>query len=203
MQREPRVSWSFAARRPTALAGRCATATPPRPARYILTMDCDFVLLVPELRDLFDAVADGADGAIGSRFSYESVLINYPFFKILCNRAFTCWSSYALRRRARHLQQPEAVSRGHPEERSTSKSRTSPRTWRRASSRCSPAIDIERSADIVDQPDGRHGSSSFRIAGWRPDIRAGWRAFWRSLARAAQCSTRPPPAPSVGIGADR
>ena len=26
--------------------------------------------------------------AIGSRFSYESVLINYPFFKILCNRAF-------------------------------------------------------------------------------------------------------------------
>ena len=56
--------------------------------RYILTMDCDFVLLVPELRDLFDRVAAGRDGAIGSRFSYESVLINYPFFKILCNRAF-------------------------------------------------------------------------------------------------------------------
>jgi SAM-dependent methyltransferase len=56
--------------------------------RYILTMDCDFVLLVPELRDLFDAVAAGREGAIGSRFSYESVLINYPFFKILCNRAF-------------------------------------------------------------------------------------------------------------------
>jgi len=56
--------------------------------RYILTMDCDFVLLVPELRDLFDRVAAGREGAIGSRFSYESVLINYPFFKILCNRAF-------------------------------------------------------------------------------------------------------------------
>jgi dolichol-phosphate mannosyltransferase len=56
--------------------------------RYILTMDCDFALLVPELRDLFDAVAEGHDGAIGSRFSYESVLINYPFFKIVCNRAF-------------------------------------------------------------------------------------------------------------------
>ena len=51
-------------------------------------MDCDFVLLVPELRDLFDRVAAGREGAIGSRFSYESVLINYPFFKILCNRAF-------------------------------------------------------------------------------------------------------------------
>ena len=37
---------------------------------------------------LFDGVAAGREGAIGSRFSYESVLINYPFFKILCNRAF-------------------------------------------------------------------------------------------------------------------
>jgi dolichol-phosphate mannosyltransferase len=56
--------------------------------RYILTMDCDFVQIVPEFRDLFDQVAAGHDGAIGSRFSHESILINYPFFKILCNRAF-------------------------------------------------------------------------------------------------------------------
>ncbi len=56
--------------------------------RYILTMDCDFVLILPEFRDLFDSIAAGRDGAIGSRFSYESVLINYPFFKILCNRSF-------------------------------------------------------------------------------------------------------------------
>jgi dolichol-phosphate mannosyltransferase len=55
---------------------------------YILSMDCDFVLIVPELRDLFDVVSAGYDGAIGSRFSHESILINYPFFKILCNRAF-------------------------------------------------------------------------------------------------------------------
>jgi len=55
---------------------------------YILTMDCDFVEILPELRDLFDAVAAGRDGAIGSRFSHESLLINYPFFKILCNRSF-------------------------------------------------------------------------------------------------------------------
>ena len=56
--------------------------------RYILTMDCDFAQIAPELRDLFDAVAAGRDGAIGSRFSLESVLINYPFFKIVCNRGF-------------------------------------------------------------------------------------------------------------------
>jgi glycosyltransferase involved in cell wall biosynthesis/protein-L-isoaspartate O-methyltransferase len=56
--------------------------------RYILSMDCDFLLILPELRDLFDAVAAGRDGAIGSRFSYDSVLINYPFLKIICNRSF-------------------------------------------------------------------------------------------------------------------
>ncbi|MCC6857572.1 MAG: glycosyltransferase [Bryobacterales bacterium] len=56
--------------------------------RYILTMDSDFAHIVPELRDLFDAVAEGCDGAIGSRFSHESLLVNYPFVKILCNRAF-------------------------------------------------------------------------------------------------------------------
>jgi dolichol-phosphate mannosyltransferase len=56
--------------------------------RYILTMDCDFLQIVPELRDLFDVVAAGHDGAIGSRFSHESVLMNYPFLKILCNRSF-------------------------------------------------------------------------------------------------------------------
>lgn len=55
---------------------------------FILSMDCDFVELLPELTDLFDAVADGADGAIGSRFSYSSVMLGYPFGKMLCNRFF-------------------------------------------------------------------------------------------------------------------
>lgn len=55
---------------------------------YILTMDCDFVEILPEFRDMFKAIAEGHDGAIGSRFSHESLLINYPFLKILCNRAF-------------------------------------------------------------------------------------------------------------------
>ena len=86
-KREPRVK--LVNRRPPNGVGRAlrdgyAAAT----GRYILTMDCDFVQILPEMRDLFDAIANGRDGAIGSRFSHDSVLINYPFFKILCNRSF-------------------------------------------------------------------------------------------------------------------
>lgn len=55
---------------------------------YILSMDCDFAQIVPEFRDLFDTIVEGYDGAIGSRFSHNSVLLNYPFFKIVCNRGF-------------------------------------------------------------------------------------------------------------------
>ncbi len=70
---------------------------------YILTMDCDFVQILPEFRDLFDAVADGKDGAIGSRFSYESLLINYPFAKILANRGFHALVRLSLPIKARDL----------------------------------------------------------------------------------------------------
>jgi hypothetical protein len=66
-------------------------------------MDCDFVEILPELRDLFDAVAAGHDGAIGSRFSHESLLINYPFFKILCNRSFHLLANALLPIRVRDI----------------------------------------------------------------------------------------------------
>ncbi|MCX6626476.1 MAG: bifunctional class I SAM-dependent methyltransferase/glycosyltransferase family 2 protein [Candidatus Solibacter sp.] len=56
--------------------------------QYILSMDSDFVQIVPEFRDLFDVIAAGHDGAIGSRFSHDSLLINYPFAKIMANRTF-------------------------------------------------------------------------------------------------------------------
>ncbi|MGB8591369.1 MAG: glycosyltransferase, partial [Candidatus Acidiferrales bacterium] len=56
--------------------------------RYILTMDGDFVQIVPEFRDMFDVIDSGHNGAIGSRFSHESLLVNYPFSKIVCNRGF-------------------------------------------------------------------------------------------------------------------
>jgi glycosyltransferase involved in cell wall biosynthesis len=86
-QREPRIK--LLDRKPPNGVGRAlrdgyAAAT----GRYVLTMDCDFVTILPEFRDLFDAVAGGHDGAIGSRFSQESLLINYPFMKIVCNRGF-------------------------------------------------------------------------------------------------------------------
>jgi hypothetical protein len=66
-------------------------------------MDCDFVQIVPEFRDLFDAIASGREGAIGSRFTHESVLINYPLRKILCNRGFHLLLNLLLRLRVRDV----------------------------------------------------------------------------------------------------
>jgi dolichol-phosphate mannosyltransferase len=71
--------------------------------KYILSLDCDFQLIIPELRDLFEAIAAGRDGAIGSRFSHESVLINYPFMKIVANRAFHWLVRLLLRKRIRDV----------------------------------------------------------------------------------------------------
>lgn len=56
--------------------------------RYVLSMDSDFQHLLPEFRDLFDAAARGFDVVVGSRFSRHSVLLNYPFRKIVANRGF-------------------------------------------------------------------------------------------------------------------
>jgi dolichol-phosphate mannosyltransferase len=71
--------------------------------RYILSMDSDFLLILPELRDLFDAIAVGKEGAIGSRFSYDSMLINYPFAKVLANRGFHALVILVLHLRVRDL----------------------------------------------------------------------------------------------------
>ena len=71
--------------------------------RYILSMDCDFHLIVPELRDLFDLIAAGHAGAIGSRFSHDSILINYPFAKIVANRAFHLLVRWLLHRPVRDI----------------------------------------------------------------------------------------------------
>lgn len=54
--------------------------------QYILSMDCDFVEILPQMRGLFQVIADGHDGAIGSRFSRESILLNYPYLKLVFNR---------------------------------------------------------------------------------------------------------------------
>jgi dolichol-phosphate mannosyltransferase len=71
--------------------------------QYVLSLDCDFAQIVPELRDLFDAVAAGRDGAIGSRFSHESILVNYPLSKIVANRGFHLLLRVLLRRSLRDI----------------------------------------------------------------------------------------------------
>jgi len=70
---------------------------------YIVIMDCDFQDILPEMRDMFDAIARGADVAIGSRFSRESVLLNYPFTKIIVNRAFHLLANFLLGRHFRDI----------------------------------------------------------------------------------------------------
>ncbi len=70
---------------------------------WVLTLDCDFQHLLPELRDLFDAGNEGYDVAIGSRFSRHSVLLNYPFNKILANRGFHALAKLVLGRKLRDV----------------------------------------------------------------------------------------------------
>jgi dolichol-phosphate mannosyltransferase len=71
--------------------------------RYVLSMDCDFQHLLPEIRDMFDAAAEGYDAVVGSRFSRHSVLLNYPVQKIVANRGFHLLARLALRRNFRDL----------------------------------------------------------------------------------------------------
>lgn len=71
--------------------------------RYVLSMDCDFQHLLPEVRDLFDAAAQGYDVAVGSRFSRHSILLNYPVQKIIANRGFHVIAQLLLFRRFRDL----------------------------------------------------------------------------------------------------
>jgi len=55
------------------------------------------------LTGLFDAADQGADVAIGSRFSRDSVLLNYPFTKILANRVFHVFARILFRKYLRDL----------------------------------------------------------------------------------------------------
>jgi glycosyltransferase involved in cell wall biosynthesis len=71
--------------------------------RYVLTMDCDFQHLLPDISDLFDAAVEGYDVVVGSRFSRHSVLLNYPFGKIVANRGFHLIAQVVLFRRFRDL----------------------------------------------------------------------------------------------------
>lgn len=71
--------------------------------QYVLTMDSDFQHLLPEISDLFDEAVKGYDVVVGSRFSRHSVLLNYPFRKIVANRGFHLIAQILLLRRFRDL----------------------------------------------------------------------------------------------------
>jgi len=80
---------------------------------YILIMDADFQHVIPELRDLFDAIVSGADVAVGSRFSRKSVLINYAFTKILANRGFHILANLFLGKHFRDMTNNLKIFRRH------------------------------------------------------------------------------------------
>ena len=102
-RRGPADQAGVSARRPTASAARSPTAYRAATGEWVLSMDCDFQHLLPEMRDLFDAAAQGYDVVVGSRFSRHSVLLNYPFQKIVANRAFHLLAQILLLRRFRDL----------------------------------------------------------------------------------------------------
>jgi dolichol-phosphate mannosyltransferase len=80
--------------------------------RWVMSMDCDFQHLLPEMEDMFDAAAAGADVVFGSRFSRLSVLINYPFGKILANRSFHVLANLAVRLGSRDVTNNLKLMRG-------------------------------------------------------------------------------------------
>src|SRR6266581_4178638 len=81
--------------------------------RYVLSMDCDFQHLLPEFRDLFDSAVEGYDVVVGSRFSRHSVLLNYPFLKIVANRGFHLLARLLLLRNFRDLTNNLKLMRRH------------------------------------------------------------------------------------------
>jgi SAM-dependent methyltransferase len=70
---------------------------------WVLSMDCDFQHLLPEIRDMFDRAVEGADVVVGSRFSRYSVLLNYPLTKIISNRTFHVLAMLVMGRRFRDV----------------------------------------------------------------------------------------------------
>mgnify|MGYP000848941196 FL=1 len=183
MAREPKVK--LIDRQPPGSFGRSLRdGVEAASGRYILTMDADFVLVAPELRDLFDAVAKGHDGAIGSRFSYDSVLINYPFTKVLSNRAFHLLVKLLLLPGIRDLSNNLKIYRSEIYKGMNIEERTF------AASAETGLKPLASRYDIVETPIswiGRTadmGSSSFNIVGVAPDyFMTLMRLVWRTRRR--------------------
>jgi dolichol-phosphate mannosyltransferase len=70
---------------------------------WVLSMDCDFQHLLPEMREMFDRASEGSPVVVGSRFSRHSILLNYPLTKIVANRGFHLLASIVMGRRFRDV----------------------------------------------------------------------------------------------------
>ncbi|MBV9618749.1 MAG: glycosyltransferase family 2 protein, partial [Verrucomicrobia bacterium] len=58
-------------------------------SEYALTMDCDFVENIAQVRGLLNAIEEqDCDGVIGSRFVQGGKVVGYPLLKRLMNRLF-------------------------------------------------------------------------------------------------------------------
>lgn len=55
---------------------------------YLLAMDADFLHLLPQVAQMLEAAASGADVVYGTRFIAGSYLRRYPIAKLLANRTF-------------------------------------------------------------------------------------------------------------------
>jgi glycosyltransferase involved in cell wall biosynthesis len=56
-------------------------------SRYVLFMDCDFLVNVPDIAKMLEKIED-YDGVVGSRFLKKNSLKNYPLPKRLVNRLY-------------------------------------------------------------------------------------------------------------------
>src|SRR5688500_8918814 len=102
-ERDPRITAVFRAP-PNGVGRAISDGLRAATGEWVLSMDCDFQHQLPEMRDLFDAAAEGSyDVVVGSRFSRHSVLLNYPFMKIVANRGFHTLAQLVLLRRFRDL----------------------------------------------------------------------------------------------------
>jgi SAM-dependent methyltransferase len=144
---------------------------------YVLLMDCDFLHLLPELREMFDAAADGCEVVLGSRFSRESVLINYPLRKILFNRTFHALANLLFHRRMATSRTTSSCSSGKSWRTWKSKPPGSPPTPRPGSSRCCGATGCARCPSRGSTARRVRGSRAFpcyRTAGATPRCLARW-----------------------------
>jgi dolichol-phosphate mannosyltransferase len=166
--------------------------------KYILSLDCDFYLIIPELRDLFEAIASGRDGAIGSRFSHESVLINYPFMKIVANRGFHWLARLLLRKPVRDSSNNLKLYRA---EILKKLSITRPDFAANAETGLKPILagyDIQEvPISWINRTDGM-GDSSFRVARFAPSYFSALFRLVKGLRREGRRSDWESDSPSAG-----